>query len=329
MKALLAIIVVILLSFSVLFCFGGLFFKTPDVVIFTSMEDFRQEMMEQMLKEKFPEINISVQYIGSGNSASRIKTEGSTVEADIVMDLDSGYLNSLESVLAPLDDIVDIDIFIEDYVPESKRYLPLAKFSMGVVINTDTMAKNGLPLPTSYADLLKSEYRNQITMPSPKASGTGYGFYKGLIDLWGKDAALDYFEKFQLNVKQFTSSGSGPVNSLVLGECSIGIAMIFQATLERNKGVPLQFINFEEGVPYNITGMGIIGGRQEKRYVKEVFRFIAEEFSMADKVNFMPELIFKNQQPTITEDFPVINNINMISSSGEIKDALLNEWKWS
>lgn len=329
MKAILAIIVVILLSFSVLFCFGGLFFKTPDIVIYTSMEDFRQELLEQMLKEEFPDIDISVQYIGSGNSASRIKTEGSSVEADIVMDLDYGYFNSLESGFAPLGDILDTDIYLDEFVPESKRYVPLAKFSMGVVVNTDTMAKNDLPLPTSYGDLLKPEYRNQITMPSPKASGTGYGFYKGLIDLWGKDAALDYFEKFQLNVKQFTSSGSGPVNSLVLGECSIGIAMIFQATLERNKGVPLQFLNFQEGVPYNITGMGLINGRQEKRYVKEVFRFIAEEFSMADKVNFLPEQIYKNQEPSIIKDFPDISNINMVSSSGEIKDALLNEWKWS
>lgn len=329
MKAILAIIVVILLSFSVLFCFGGLFFKTPDIVIYTSMEDFRQELLEQMLKEEFPDIDISVQYIGSGNSASRIKTEGSSVEADIVMDLDYGYFNSLESGFAPLGDILDTDIYLDEFVPESKRYVPLAKFSMGVVVNTDTMAKNDLPLPTSYADLLKPEYRNQITMPSPKASGTGYGFYKGLIDLWGKDAALEYFEKFQENVKQFTSSGSGPVNSLVLGECSIGIAMIFQATLERNKGVPLQFLNFQEGVPYNITGMGLINGRQEKRYVKEVFRFIAEEFSMADKVNFLPEQIYKNQEPSIIKDFPDISNINMVSSSGEIKDALLNEWKWS
>ena len=330
LQKLLIIICAVMIIFSIVFCVGvGLLFRKSGVIIFTSMEDFRQELLETMLKQKFPELDISVQYIGSGNSASRLKAEGSSIEADIIMELDYGYLGELDDYFVDLSDIINIEQYIPEFVPKSKRYIPLTKFSVGVVINTETMEMQNLPIPQSYVDLLNPIYRGNISMPSPKASGTGYGFYKGLVDYMGEENALNYFEEFQKNVKHFTSSGSGPVNNLRLGETAIGIALIFQSALERNSGVPLQLLNFEEGYPYNISGMGIVNGHENKNYIKEVFNYVATEFNMADKINNVPEKIFKEQGETVIANFPPFANMDMKEFSNEEKERLLNKWIWS
>ncbi len=96
-------------------------------------------------------------------------------------------------------------------MPASKKYLPEYINSGAIILNTQVMEKNGLDVPTCYADLLKEEYRGLISMPNPKSSGTGYMFLKSLVNAMGEDAAFDYFDQLSENILQFTSSGSGPV----------------------------------------------------------------------------------------------------------------------
>ena len=52
----------------------------------------------------------------------------------------------------------------------------------------------------TYEDLLKPEYKGLISMPSPKASGTGYIFLKALVNSMGEDKAFAYFDKLSKNV---------------------------------------------------------------------------------------------------------------------------------
>ena len=86
----------------------------------------------------------------------------------------------------------------------------------------DRLEEKNLAVPTSYADLLKPEYKGLVSMPNPKSSGTGYMFLKSLVNAWGEEEAFAYFDQLAENILQFTSSGSGPVNALVQGEAAIG-----------------------------------------------------------------------------------------------------------
>ena len=51
------------------------------VVIYTSMEEERNQVLKEMIKKEFPDTNVVVQYMATGNSAAKIKNEGSKVEA--------------------------------------------------------------------------------------------------------------------------------------------------------------------------------------------------------------------------------------------------------
>ncbi|GHV75430.1 hypothetical protein AGMMS49942_02510 [Spirochaetia bacterium] len=300
-----------------------------NVVIFTSTEDFRTEHMQELLKARFPQYRIDLQVLSTGNHAAKIKAEGKSTEADIIVNLETGYLEGLQDVLADLSSY-DTTGFLPELVPGSKKFLPWDKSSGAIVINRGKLSSLGLPAPESYQDLLNPVYKRLISMPNPKTSGTGYMFLVSLINAWGEDAAFDYFDKLADNILQFTTSGSGPVNALIQGEVAIGLGMTLTATQAINsKGMPLEMIFFAEGAPSITTGMGIIVGKDTRAVVKEVFTFVIDKLVRDDKELYCPEPIFIDQPNTIANyprDIPYADMTGVYDLA--LKERLLERWKY-
>ena len=80
---------------------------------------------------------------------------------------------------------------------------------------------------------------------------------------------MNYVSKLSNNITQFTTSGSGPINSLVRGDIAIGLGMTFQAVYEINQGVPLKLIFDEAGAPFNTSSAGVIKGRLKNENVRK------------------------------------------------------------
>jgi iron(III) transport system substrate-binding protein len=298
------------------------------VVIYTSTEDFRTEHMQQLLKEKFPNYDITIQVLSTGNHAAKIKAEGTSTEADIILNLETGYLESVKDALADLS-AFDMSEFLPDMIPADRKYLPWDKSSGVIAVDRKKLESLGVPVPKNYDDLIKPEYKGLLSMPSPKSSATGYMFVIALINLKGEDAAFAYFDKFSENILQYTSSGSGPVNALIQGEAAIGLGMTITATAAINdrKG-SFDMIYFPEGTPYNTSGMGIIKGRETKPIVQEVFKFIITKVVRDDNDLYCPEAIFKNSVnkiPNYPKTIPYADMTGVYDLAR--KERLLAKWK--
>jgi iron(III) transport system substrate-binding protein len=299
------------------------------VIIYTSTEDFRTEHMQELLKEKFPNYDINIQTLSTGNHAAKLKAEGTDTEADIILNLETGYMEGLQDILADLSSY-NLSEFLPELVPASKRFLPWDKSSGAIVINRSKLESSGLPLPASYQDLLNPIYKGLISMPNPKTSGTGYMFLVSLINAWGEDAAFAYFDGLAENILQFTTSGSGPVNALIQGEVAIGLGMTLTAVNAINtRGVPLELFFFAEGAPNITTSFGIIKGKETRPVVKEVFAFVMTKLLKDDKELYCPEAIFINQQVNIP-NYP--KNIQYSKMDGvydlSLKERLMGKWKY-
>lgn len=297
------------------------------VVIYSSCEDYRNEYFAKRLKEQFPDYDVVIEYMPTGNNAAKLLAEGLNTEADIVYDMEYGYMESLEPYFADLSADYDFSIYLDDLVPASKKYLPEYINSGAIILNTQVMEKNGLDVPTCYADLLKEEYRGLISMPNPKSSGTGYMFLKSLVNAMGEDAAFDYFDQLSENILQFTSSGSGPVNALVQGEAAIGLGMIGQAVVEINKGAPLQILWFDEGCPYTAYACGMIEGKQTRQAVKDVFDFFYTTLTYEDK-QFFPESIYKGKTFEMDNYPQNVPYADMSGNTADEKTRLLENWEY-
>jgi iron(III) transport system substrate-binding protein len=299
------------------------------VIIYTSTEDFRTEHMQELLKAQFPSYDITLQVLSTGNHAAKLKAEGTQTEADIILNLETGYLESLQDIFADLSSY-NLSEFLPELVPASKRFLPWDKSSGAIVISRSKLQSLNLPLPVSYQDLLKPIYKGLISMPNPKTSGTGYMFLVSLINAWGEDAAFAYFDSLAENILQFTTSGSGPVNALIQGEVAIGLGMTLTAVNAiNNRGVPLELFFFAEGAPSITTGFGIIKGKETRPVVKEVFEFAMTKLVKDDKELYCPEPIFKNQ-PNNIANYP--RNIPYGKMDGvydiALKERLMAKWRY-
>lgn len=296
------------------------------IVIYTSFEDYRVEYMNERLKEEFPNYDISVEYMPTGNHAAKLVSEGVDTDCDITINLEYSYLQQLDNkgVLADLSDY-NFDLYLPETVI-SHNFLPQERNGGSIIINSSLLEEKGLEEPKSYEDLLKPEYKNLISMPNPKSSGTGYMFLKSLVNVWGEEKAFEYFDKLSENIIQYTSSGSGPINTIVQGEAAIGLGMTAQAVTKLNEGIDLKIVNFEEGSPYSMYGLALIKGKEENPKVKKVFDFLVNEFTYENCEKFYPEKIFKDVDFEI-ENYPKnINYADMSNDNIEEKERLLSMW---
>ncbi len=307
-------------------CLSGCEKNKETVLIYTSSEDFKIEYMTEVLSERFPEYDIVIEYISTGNHAAKLLSEGKDTDCDITHNLEYTYLSQLDEkgYLADLSGY-DKSIYCDDTV-ESQNYIVEIRSSGAVILNLDVLARKNLPEPTSYQDLLDPMYKNLISMPNPKSSSTGYIFLKSLVNAWGEEKALQYFDALSENVLQFTTSGSGPVNALIQEEVAIGLGMLAQGVREINNGSNLKLVFFEEGAPFTLAGQAIIKGKETRPAVKEVFDFLINEYNYMNNEKFFPEKIYKDKDYTV-ENYPAyIPYANMQDNTDAAKRALLDKW---
>lgn len=295
------------------------------VVIYTSMEEERNQKLTEMLKEEFPNLNVVVQHMATGNSAAKIKNEGTKVEADIVIDLETAHMKDVQDNFADLSS-VDTSFYL-DGVNTSKNYLTWVKYTMNLIIDNKYFKEHNLTVPKTYEDLLKPEYKNLIAMPDPKTSGTGYGFFLNAVNIMGEEKAIEYFKKLKGNLREYTTSGSGPTNLLKQGEIAIAMGMTAQGVEAINNGYDFSIVELTTGSPYNTTSCGIIKGRESNENVMKVFNWLIKDFGKYDKENYMPDKILKDQKSNMKNYPENLKDANMTGvDSTEIKDKLIEKW---
>ena len=300
--------------------------NSKSVIIYSSMEEERNQDLSKQLKEKFPDKDVIVQHIGTGNSAAKIKNEGTDIEADIIIDLETSHIDSLKDNFADITGF-DTSSYV-DGVNISNKYITWTKYSVGLIIDNKYFKEHKLAVPKSYDDLLKTQYKNLIAMPDPTSSGTGYSFYLNVANIKGYDGAVEYFKKLKSNMREYTSSGSGPTNLLKQGEIAIAMGMFSQGAKDITDGYDFKIVELESGSPYNTTSAGIIKGRETKEDVKEVFQWLITDFSKYDKEVYLPANLFKNQEIKIKNYPKNVKDANMKSiQDAKVKEELSKKWE--
>ena len=296
------------------------------VVIWTSGEDYRNDYYLSEARKRFPDYDITLEYMNSSTIAAKVLAEKDNCTADLLISEEYGYLDKCKNYLAELKGF-DFSQFLSEIVPASRKYTPELKNGGCIIINRDVIANKNLPVPSSYQDLLNPVYKGLISMPNPATSGSGYMFLKCLVNTWGEDAAFTYFDKLAENILSFTSSGSGPVNTLVQGEAAIGLGMTSQAVFEKNQGVNLDMLFFAEGSPFSMYGNAVLAKSANRKEVMDVFNYIATDLCRGDNEKFFPDQIFKDFAPEI-KGFPKnIRYGDMSNDTLSEKERLLAKWK--
>jgi len=320
--------VIVLLGFLQSGCSSSASSSDKDkVTIYTSIEDYRIEYLDRQLEKEFPDYDITIKFLSTGDHIAKLLKEGTETDCDITHSLSYSYLQQLDAkgYLADLSSY-DQSIYAKGMIV-SNDFLPQERGSGAIIINTDMLKEMNLDEPKSYADLLKPEYRGLVVMPDPKESSTGYMFYKSLVNAWGVKKTLAYFDRLTDNILQYTESGSGPLKAVAKDKAAIGLGTTATAGAEINEGTPLKIVYFREGAPFTVYGQAIIKGKEKSKAVRDVFNYLVNTFNYDNCEKYMPETIYKNKTFSLKNYPSDIKYADMSNDTVKEKARLLAKWK--
>ena len=306
------------------------------VVIYTAAEDERISYLQEELNRKFPDIEIVIQSLGTGQLLSKLQAEGRTTDCDIFYDLEvvnaEIILNADPELFADLSEY-DFSIYddsVSGYTQRHHRYAVNGKTYGAFLVNTKVLVEKGLAVPESYEDLLKPEYAGLISVPSPKSSGTGYSYYNGMVTILGEEAGMAYFDALNQNIKEYTTSGSAPAKAAVRGDVAIAFGLLWQCVQYANENEGMQVIVPDEGLAFDLFTMGMISGHETKDSTKAVFTYLYEELNRPQCAKFNPGKIYAEMPAPEISNYPT--GFGEIPMQGlydfQYKQNLLDQWKY-
>ena len=218
----------------------------------------------------------------------------------------------------------------EEFHAEDYSWNGFYTAAIGFVSNTEFLQENGIEAPASWDDLLDPVYASQVEMAYPYTSGTAYTTWATRIQMLGLEAALDWWEEFDVSIHQYTRSGSACVARVGLGETGVGIAFTHDILGKGiDKGYPVVLSFPSEGTGYEVGGISLIKGAKEPEEARIFidWAYSDEAQSLFQDVFYLPV----NPNAPIAEGGIPLSEINLIEydaiTVGENKEAYVTAWR--
>jgi len=295
----------------------------------------------QQLARGFEEdtgITVDMTRKSSGETFAQVKAESSNPKGDVwwggtgdphlqaaAEDLTEVYADS--PMRAEL-----YDWAIRQAEASGNRTIGVYSGALGFGYNKDLLAKNNLPEPKCWADLIKPEYKGHIQVANPNSSGTAYTMLATLVQLMGEDKAFDYLKALHANVNQYTKSGSAPIKAAGLGETTIGIVFLHDAVAQAVAGFPIEPVAPCEGTGYEIGSMSLIKGARNPEEAKKFYNWVLQAKVQEKAAEVGSFQIPSNKNAKISDKVPDISKIKLIDydfkkyGSTEERKRLLSKW---
>jgi iron(III) transport system substrate-binding protein len=300
-----------------------------ELVVYSDVETEMLSKYGKAFQQQHPDIRIKWVRDSAGPIAARLLAEKEAPKADVVFGL---TLNSL----LPL---ASYGLF-ESYQPAELTYVSslmkdngehplwigLNGWTSNLCINKKMLEAKGLPMPATWQDLTKPEYKGHIVMPSPVSSGTGYMALTTWLQTMGDDSGWQYVNDLNDNMKMYTHSGCKPCQMAAQGEIAIGISAGICAASYSSRAPHLAITAPTDGVGWEIEAIALVKGTPHKEAAQKLIDFAVSEkaskIAVADgyipnRFEFSSDALKETQKQLITID---------IEKSTKEKEQTLAVW---
>jgi iron(III) transport system substrate-binding protein len=184
---------------------------------------------------------------------------------------------------------------------------------LGFGYNSELIAKKKLPIPKTWGDLLKPEYKGEIQSANPASSGTAYTMIATLVQLMGEDKAFEYLKKLHGNIATYTRSGTGPIKAVARGEAAISISFVHDGPGEKAQGFPLETITPADGTGAEIGSMSIIKGARNMDAAKKFYEWALTPSAQALGAATLQFQLPSHKETKVDPRVPDFRKIKMIN----------------
>ncbi len=229
------------------------------------------------------ETGISVEFI-TGDDAElleRLKAESADGPADVFMTVDAGNLwnAARQDVLAPLESAA-----LEEAVPEDLRdpeglWYGLAMRARTVTFNPDNVDPAEFDAADTYAGLADPKWKGRLCMRDATSAYT-QSLVASLIDLHGRDRALEIVKGWVANEVDIMSNDILLLEAIDAGACDVGINNHYYLARTQAENPDLAVDLFwasqeGAGTHVNISGAGVVATSDNAEEAQRLIEWLA------------------------------------------------------
>jgi iron(III) transport system substrate-binding protein len=301
------------------------------VVIYTAIENEQITEYKKAYEKSLPNLDVKMLRLSTGDIAARFMAEKDNMQADLIWGV--GATNLLVFKNAGL---------LEPYAPKGlEKIQPLFRdkanppswvgmdiYMSAFCFNTEVGKKNNLPKPESWADLTKPVYKGHVVMPNPASSGTGYLSVASILQRMGEAEGWKYLDALNVNIAEYTKSGSKPCKDAAAGERGIGVSFEYVALEMKKKGSPVEMVLPKEGSGYEMEANALTKKGAKNPAAKQFLDWAASDEAMKLYSQFFAAVgIAGFPVPEgLPKDISKVVYPNDFDWSAKNRDRILAEW---
>ncbi len=309
---------------------GVMAWSQESVSVYASSDE---ALAKQLFTQFEKETNIKVNFVrlSGGEAISRMEAEKENPQASVWfggvgLDHISGKVKGLTTPYKSR---------VADTIPA--KFRDPENYWTGLYIGPLTFFTNnvrakalGITAPTSWADLLKPEYKGLIRVSNPMTSGTAYTIITTLRYIYNgdEDKVFEYLKKLDKNVDQYTRSGAAYAASVATGEIPIGIGFAHDQVKMLSQGVDATITAPTEGSGYELAAMSMIKGGKDQVNGKKLYDWILGKSSQDIFATYFVLLVSPGapRHPKALPMTSVNALVQDLQWDGANKDRLVKRW---
>jgi iron(III) transport system substrate-binding protein len=308
------------------------FAQKTKLTVYTALENDQLEPFKKAFEADNPTIEIAWVRDSTGVVAAKLMAEKDNPRADIIWGLAASNIGLMASQgmlepYTPAGDSALKPMFKSGKSPET--WVGMDAYFSILCFNTAEAAKDKKTRPTSWADLIKPEYKDSIVMPNPASSGTGYLTVAAWLQIMGEEAGWKYMDALHQNIAQYIHSGSAPCVQAAKGERLIGIGLDTRGASEKTKGAPLDLIVPKEGLGWELEATAIVKGTKNLEAAKKLADWAASKKANELYAKTYPVVAYPGiaamppNYPADGEKAMIKNDVEWMAKN---RDRILAEW---
>lgn len=219
--------------------------KDDQIVIYSNADDEAIEAMKAALDQNGYEGKYLLQAFGTSELGGKLLAEGTNIEADLVT-MSTFYVDSAQEQNNMFADLAFDPSTLTEYPAYES---PITAQEGAIIVNTQVLEENNLPMPTSIKDLAKEEYAGMVSVTNIASSSTAWLLIQALVSEYGEEEAKEILTKIYENAgPHIEDSGSGPIKKVRAGEVAVGFGLRHQAVADKAEGkLPIDYVDPAEG----------------------------------------------------------------------------------
>jgi iron(III) transport system substrate-binding protein len=306
--------------------------SAEEILVYTALEDDEIPRYLALFEEAHPDITVKIVRDSTGIITARLLAEKDNIQADLV------WGTAATSLL-----VCDQNGMLEGYAPkgldkvrpsfrdkrETPHWVGIKAWMTGFCVNTYEVEALELPIPASFADLAKPVYANQLIMPNPASSGTGFLTVSAILQMMGEEKGWSFLDQLHANMARYTHSGSKPCKLAGSGEIPIGISFGYRGFIQKQKGEPVETVFPSEGSGWDVEANALMKKPTIKAGAKTFLDWAISEPVMKEYAKVYPVTAYDTGMP-VPEGFPADPDAQLIENdfewAAENRARILEEW---